>query len=569
MTLPPGCWSDADRANKLVLLVNARSEPEQPDLGRLLGVPLGVLVLAQELREEGFDVHIIDQSVQADFRPRMRALPRPIFVGISCDGGEQIIGGREVAEFARKLWPGIPRVWGGWGPTLSPDLYEHPTSARWIDAFGRGRGNVAIRALAHAFVEHRGLDGIASITWRDADGGIHRNVDNPRNLPTTRAPMPYELVDWDRYMTDVGILNYIAASGCPHRCSFCSIPTGLPDFDPMENEVVIDHLRLAHRRGIKYIVFFDDNFFTSKKRVLDLAQRLVDSGMGLQWHSNGRVDQLHKMSAENFELLRASGCTYLNVGLETGDQETSDHVHKDIDVQEMFEVARRCQRVGIGLTVNFIIGLPGETPEAQVRSFKVLEELYSIQPKMYVYWHLYLPCPGTPLWREHIADGTLVEPKTLDEMLKLGRYVSEQAGYYARAPKRLFSLDQDRNQAIGWYFYHGYAAPLGAGPLRPLRKLLQRWCRWRYDSRYFRYNADWLVFYWPRRALRRWLWIRRDLVRNFSFLKLALFPGRAPKHRCHFTLLFEPGWKVEDAPPVGGSGGAARLRSAPAPTMCE
>jgi len=563
-----GAWTAPAPDNRRVLLVNARSEPEQPDPHRLLGIPLGVLTLAQELIEEGFDPTIIDQSVQIDLRDRMRAMPQPAMVGISCDGGEQIIGGREIADAVRKVWPGVPVVWGGWGPTLQPSIYEHPSAARWIDIFVRGKGNVAIRQIMRAFEAERSLDGIDGLTWRDEDGGIHSNPDSPKVVASTRAALPYDLIDWNVYMTRVGIANYISASGCPHRCEFCSIPVSLPTFDPTDNEIVIEHLRDLHSRGIKYIVFFDDNFFTSKKRVFDLARRMIESGMNLQWHSNGRVDHLSHVTAEEFQYLRDSGCNYLNVGLETGDQAIADGIKKNIVVDDMYEVARHCERVGIGLTVNFIIGLPGETAESQINSFDVLEKLYRIQPKMLVYWHLYMPSPGTPLWKKHVAEGTLVQPTTLDEMLKFGRYVTEEAGYYSRAPYKIFKINQDRSQAIAWYFFIAYVSSVKPGLLSPLGHVLKKWCRWRYDQRHFNFNLDWIAFYWPRRAKRRVLWARRALVRRWPRLQNVLFRPK-PGYKCHFSLIFDPEWKPEDAAPIGGSGGAEGMRIVTMTTACD
>lgn len=538
----PGAWRPAEPDNRLVLLVFARSSPDQPDDGSLLGLPLGVLTLAGELLRAGYEARILDQNVTPRVRRELAGLPRPLFVGISCNGGEQIRGGMEVAREVERRWPGVPKIWGGWGPTLIPEVYAHPTSAPLVDALVQGRGDVAVVEIADALAAGRNLAGIRGATWRDADGLVHVEPANPRDVPSSQELLPYHLVDWDAYMTREGIVNYLTSWGCPHRCAFCSIPVAARGFHPTDNDRVVEHLRVLKAKGIRRVVFYDDNFFTSGRRVVALAQRMIDADLRLVWHSNGRLDQISRLTDAELALVRRSGCTYLNIGLETGDQEVSDSIAKDIVVQDVFTIADRCREADIGLTINCIVGLPGESPEAQVRSFEALAEISRRQPKFFVYCYLYVPSPGTPLWHQHVRDGILDPPRTLRDMLRFGRYLSDVSGYYAPPSRRVFRLPQARAQAISWYFNLGHVAPVRPGPLAALARLRAAWCRFRYDRRLFRATWDWRVAYLSSQAAIRARWARKALLRWLPEGLLRPFARRRPERvsRSHFSNLFGP-----------------------------
>src|SRR4051812_46817990 len=82
--------------------------------GVSVDLPLAVLNLAAFIRQD-FDVCIIDQRVEPDWRDRLEAelSMQPLCVGISAMTCPQILYGLEASLMTRKASPETIVVWGG------------------------------------------------------------------------------------------------------------------------------------------------------------------------------------------------------------------------------------------------------------------------------------------------------------------------------------------------------------------------------------------------------------------------------------------------------------------------
>ncbi len=493
-----------------VVLFYPRAEPDFPDESKLLGVPLSILTVARPLVAAGYDVRLIDENVIHRVEDELREIHAPLWVGISCLGGGQIPSGLALAELSAKRWPGVPRVWGGWNPTLLPHLYERDDVAQHVDVIVRGRGEAPALEITKRLEARESLADISGVTWRDERGVLHRNEEVPLDDPTESDLLPYELIPSYRdYITRHGVLNYISSYGCPHRCTFCGIPGFTQTFRPTKNERVVEHFAAVKELGIHTIVFYDDNFFTSPARVLDLAQKLIDAEAGMSWYSNGRIDQLMRLSVDELKLLVASGCKGVNVGYETGVQAIADRVKKDVRVEDIFELATRFADAGVHLSANFMVGLPGETPSDLVESLETLHRVHALQPDLEVCWYMFMPAAATELWDTLIADGTLTEPRTLLDHTRLQSMYLEHPWYYVSPDRDVFREWREEHKKITWYFFMAYGAVLPSGRLTrwAFMKLRAR-CQTRFAKRDFALPWEWCAAFRFNRARTklRWAW---------------------------------------------------------------
>lgn len=503
---------------RTTLLLYPRCEPDWPDGHKLLGLPLAVLTVARPLVAAGFPVEIVDENIRHRPLDALREMETPpLFVGISCLGGGQIQGGLTAARAIRRRWKDVPIIWGGWSLTLLPHLWEDDELAQLVSAFVRGRGEGAVLEIAERLLRNEpSFDGVPGVTWRDADGGLIRNEDAELDDPKLAGPLPYHLIKHtDAYITRDRALNYMSSYGCPHRCAFCGIPAGTRTFRAIDNERVVDHLVAASDQlGVSTIVFYDDNFFTSTERVLDLATRLIERGAGLQWFSNGRIEQIARLTDPQLTLLRDSGCRGLNIGYETGDQSVADHAHKDTEVKAILPLVSRLHRVGIHPSLNFMIGLPGESPEQLARSLDTLHAIHAACPTIEVCWYMFMPAPGTPFWKALIEDGTLTEPRTLREHCRLQSLYLEHPWFYESPRADVYRERRHKHKAIAWYFYNAYAASPWPGPARWLFWPLRRLCRLRIARGWLRLRGDWWIAYQLQRLRVRARWTFASLRRT-------------------------------------------------------
>ena len=82
---------------------------------------MGPLCLAAPLRRRGYEVRILDQRVEPDWRAilRQELEKRPVCVGVSSMTGPQIRHALEISRMA-KAHGAAPVVWGGIHPTILP-----------------------------------------------------------------------------------------------------------------------------------------------------------------------------------------------------------------------------------------------------------------------------------------------------------------------------------------------------------------------------------------------------------------------------------------------------------------
>ncbi|MHC5062822.1 MAG: B12-binding domain-containing radical SAM protein [Planctomycetota bacterium] len=483
--------------SRSIVLLYPRFEPDFPDPYKRTGPPLAPLTVARPLVKAGYKVEIIDENATPRAIDRMRACETPLYVGISCLGGNTVKTGRRMANWARRLWPDVPIIWGGWSPTLMPHIFEDPGASKWADIIVRGRGEAQALEIAKRLESGESLEGIPGVSWREGKGQMKSNKDAPFDDPTHAELLPYNLLDSNEpYTTKYGITSYISSYGCPHRCHFCGIPIGTRTFKPTANDHVTNHLLHFKQMGMKEIIFFDDNFFTIKERVVDMAQRMIDANVDLKWHCNGRIDQILRLDEEEMAIVAKSGWKSVNVGYETNDQEVADSVSKDYHTDDIYKLAHLLSKHGVGLSVNFMVGLPGETPESLVGSLESLKQIHAIQPDMVVSWYIFMPSPGTPLWHDLVKQGLMKHHQTFNEHAAFDTIFMEHPWYFWGPPSSMWQEWRRKHQAIVWYFWMAYAAPVPSNPVtRWMFHKMRDWCRFRYEKRLFRLRLDWRIAY--------------------------------------------------------------------------
>src|SRR5688572_7846381 len=84
--------------------------------------PLGILAVSTPLLRAGYQVRIVDSTITPNFQQRViHELEDALCLAISLVTGPMIKETVEVAKAAKRLYPQLPVVLGGWHPSLLPD----------------------------------------------------------------------------------------------------------------------------------------------------------------------------------------------------------------------------------------------------------------------------------------------------------------------------------------------------------------------------------------------------------------------------------------------------------------
>jgi anaerobic magnesium-protoporphyrin IX monomethyl ester cyclase len=114
---------------RLVLFLPHRADPAQGVRVSADLTPLELLQIAAIPDREGYEVVLVDAMIHEDYEKRiLEACDGALLFASSCILGYQITHGAEVARMVRARFPKLPIIWGGWFPSVMPELYSRRTS---------------------------------------------------------------------------------------------------------------------------------------------------------------------------------------------------------------------------------------------------------------------------------------------------------------------------------------------------------------------------------------------------------------------------------------------------------
>ena len=341
---------------------------------------------------------------------------------------------REAIPFTKKIREKYPEVTIIWGGYFASNQYQVCLNSGYVDYIINGPGDTAFPALLD-FIEGKGekpLNEIPNLIYFNAQREIVKTKKD--NLPDLdKLPdLPYEhfnsFYPIKNYLgkTFLGskTLSYHSSFGCPFTCSFCAV---VPIYNARwkgasAEKIYRDITFLREEYGMDSVEFHDNNFFTSRKRVVEFAKLVKNDG--LTWWGEGRIDTIDNYSDEDLILMREAGCKMIFLGAETG----NDDILKQMDKrgkqsgEQIRTFAARLHRVGIIPEMSFVLGMPADT-EAEVTKqiefdIRFIREIKAINPNAEIIIYVYSPVPteGSELYDQIKAAGFKF-PETLEDWL--------------------------------------------------------------------------------------------------------------------------------------------------------
>jgi radical SAM superfamily enzyme YgiQ (UPF0313 family) len=194
----------------------------------------------------------------------------------------------------------------------------------------------------------------------------------------------------------------IPSVGCPMGCNFCCTSAmfggkgNFVNFFDTGEELFRIMLNMEERMKVQSFFVMDENFLLHRKRALELLDlmRKHDKGWSLYVFSSGRTIQSYSI-----EELVGLGISWVWMGLEG-----EGAAYPKLSKIETHGLVRELHANGIRVLGSSIIGLENHTPE---NIDKVIDYAVSHDTDFHQFM-LYTPMPGTPLYLEHQAKGTLL-----------------------------------------------------------------------------------------------------------------------------------------------------------------
>jgi radical SAM superfamily enzyme YgiQ (UPF0313 family) len=372
--------------------------------------PLGLLYIASLLRENGFQVTLIDcldfYSKTKKFgdgnffktnieKPlSLKSIPRnyckygiteelllkrlsmieekPDLIGITSGMTYWYPGAFQVIEITKKFFKKVPIVLGGIYATL---CYEHAQKHSGADIVFKS-GN-----------EYEALRLISELTH------FELRIDNWQ-LKIDDLPYPA----YDLYPR----LDYVCIAtsrGCPLRCTYCASPILSKGFSRRDPLKVVEEIRywINHHR-VNSIAFYDDALLIEPlNHFIPMMKEVIQKGIHCNFHAPNAL-HIKAIDQEVADLLFQGGFKTIRLGFETSDEAMQVKTGGKVNNQEFLQAIKQLKRAGYSgqeIGVYIMAGLPGQRVGEVEESIVFVREA-GARPILVEY----SPIPNTPLFKK-------------------------------------------------------------------------------------------------------------------------------------------------------------------------
>jgi len=305
-------------------------------------------------------------------------------------------------KLVKEICPNAKTIMGGVHPTY---MYREVLGeAPWVDYIIRGEGEEItvnlVRAIANGTdkEERRNISGIAFLE----EGKVVATDAHPPIKDLNTLTPDWSLLDWDNYIytplnTRVAVPNY--SRGCPFRCRFCCQWKFWRKYRSRSPKHFVDEIEmLVKEHKIGFFILADEEPTINKSRFIALCKELIDRNLGIHWGINTRVTDILRDEKE-LPLYRQAGLVHVSLGTEAAAQLNLNLFRKETTIADNKRAVQLLRANGILAEVQFIMGLPNETPETIEESYKMARDWQADMTN----WNMYTPWPFSELFQD-LAD---------------------------------------------------------------------------------------------------------------------------------------------------------------------
>jgi radical SAM superfamily enzyme YgiQ (UPF0313 family) len=271
-------------------------------------------------------------------------------------------------ELTRLLHPKIPVILGGAHPSFLPK-----------DTLAKIRCEAVITGEAEIIIAE---------VIRDLQKGKLKKIYAGILVPVEKIPRPARhLVDLEKYRPGGEKAAVIYTSrGCPFACGFCSKLTG-NTYRAFPEKEIIAEIKEVLGLGFSQVVFGDDNIGISRERLKKLLPLFKELKI------NFRLNQ----DSASFDtgiarLAKASGCTEVSFGIESGSPEILRAIGKKSSARDNKNALQAAKNAGIKTRAYFVVNFPGENEKTVSQTLRFAEE---VRPEKWLV-SSFAPLPGSP-----------------------------------------------------------------------------------------------------------------------------------------------------------------------------
>jgi len=394
-------------------------------------LPLSILQIAASI-EGKYEYVIVDGNFEKDPWIKIRNFIQSgeyKYFASTVMPGPQLKQAIPITKKIKFEFPKIINIWGGY---FASNQYKTAIDSGYVDYIIYGPGDYAFLKLLNALEKKLEISNIENLVYKKKDE-IKKNKISEIPDQNLLNPLPLEKLNEfysvEKYIgkTFLGerTIAYHSSMGCPFTCSFCGIvPIFEARWQAKSAENIYNDIKyLKEKYKIDAVIFFDNNFFVSEKRVRKFSELIKSEG--INWWGESRIDTMNKFSDDTLVSLQKAGCKMIFFGAESGNDELLGNINKGgTQSGEMIKnFAARMKNFNIIPEYSFILGLPADTEEKVEQQIdydiNFIKEIKKINPDTEIIIYVFSPVPteNSSLLNQSKELG-FYYPKNLEEWLE-------------------------------------------------------------------------------------------------------------------------------------------------------
>ena len=361
--------------------------------GTVLFPPIDLLYLASIAENCGFEVKIFDCDLGRNFISELDVF-RPDFI-VAKITISNFKSDMELLALAKSRIQNLSVIVFG-DPFLTYNtnvIYENP----FIDYVIMGEPEFSLKDILNGLPN----EDILGICYAENHQGV--NVKGLRNEMRSLNPILDILPFPARYLINNNVYKNIfsgksqmsiqvsrgRAEHCFYDLESSVLGIGLR-FRSVES-VLLEIKECIEKYKINDFYFMSENFSFNKKWVNDLCQKIIESGLKINWMVKLQVKGLDE---KTIELMYKAGCRFVDLSVINGNQEILNNLDCKITLDDVRNIVKTLKKKKIKIKNSFIVGLPWETEKTFEDTINFAIELNSD----FASFDFPTPLPGTPFF---------------------------------------------------------------------------------------------------------------------------------------------------------------------------
>jgi radical SAM superfamily enzyme YgiQ (UPF0313 family) len=230
---------------------------------------------------------------------------------------------------------------------------------------------------------------------------------NPRQHFIAESKVTFDEKLAQYYFNEGGMLNIQTKRGCPYQCIYCSYPViDGKTVRTLDSASVVENIKaLYYGQKIDYLFFTDSVFNICEEYNIELANRLIESGVKVSW---GAYFSPNNFKKENMKLYKRAGLTHIEFGTDSLSDTQLVNYKKHFTFNDIQNASDICYDLGIFYAHFLILGGIGETEQTLNETFENSKKLQHTVFFPFIGMRIY---PKTELYEIALKEG-LISKKT-------------------------------------------------------------------------------------------------------------------------------------------------------------